>query len=376
MKIIVAMDSFKGSLSSLEAGEAVRSAALSVFPESEVIVLPLADGGEGTVDALTSGLGGEMVRLRAAGPLGDEIYCRYGISPDGTAVIEMAECSGLSLVPQDKRDPLNTTTYGLGQLILDALDRGCRSFIIGIGGSATNDLGTGMLSALGVKFFAGDEELRYLCGGCLESISRIDISSIDARLARCSFRVACDVNNTLLGERGCARVYGPQKGADEERIVRLDRGAQHFAELAAQLFNKDMRDIPGAGAAGGLGYGFVTFLPASLEPGVEIVLSEVRLKEKLAGADMLITGEGRIDRQTAMGKGPMGAAKLARAKGVKTVALGGCVSEDADICNAEGFDAYFSIIQAPCTIEQAMEKKTAKKNLINTARQVFKLLAK
>ena len=375
MKVVIAMDSFKGSLSSMAAGRAAREGVLRACPNAEVIVRPLADGGEGTVDALVEGLNGQMASVQVTGPLGAPVESRYGILADGVAVMEMASACGLTLVPPERRDPRLTTTYGLGEMILDALERGCRSFTIGIGGSATNDGGIGMLSALGVRFLTAAGACAGMDGKAAARVEKIDVSHADPRLAQCSFRIACDVESPLCGPSGASHVYGMQKGATPEIAAELDAGLAHFAAVVRKTLGKDMADQAGAGAAGGLGYGFASFLPAELVPGTALVLDAIHLEEDFAGTDFAITGEGCLDFQTAMGKAPSGVARLARQCGVITLAFAGTVGQGAAAVHQSGVDAYFSILQAPSTRAEAMDTKCAYQNLAASVEQVFRLIA-
>ena len=374
MHIVVAIDSFKGSLTSLEAGLAVKEAALSLCPNAQVTVCPLADGGEGTVDALTAGMGGKLQEVTVTGPLGGPVKACYGIVNGETAVMEMSAAAGITLVPADERDPSQTTTYGVGEMIRDALDRGCKKFIVGIGGSATNEGGAGMLMALGFQFL--DKQGRPVAFGAkgLESLATISLQKADPRLAGCSFRVACDVTNPLCGANGCSAIFGHQKGATAQMIPVLDRWMDHYAQVAAGVSEKADKDYPGAGAAGGLGFGFLAFLNAKLEPGIQIVLEETGLEETIKSADLVITGEGRLDAQTVMGKAPIGVAQLAKKYDKRVIAFSGCVTKDAGICNAHGIDAYFPIVPGAVTLEEALNRDNACRNLKNTATQVFRLL--
>jgi glycerate kinase len=374
MKVVIAIDSFKGSLSSLEAGEAAREGVLKADESAEVIIRPLADGGEGTVEALAIGLGGEMIEAEVTGPLGERVRAKYCIVKSSTAVIEMAQAAGLPLVPADKRDPMFTTTYGVGELILDAIRRGCRSFIVGIGGSATNDGGTGMLSALGFEFYDKNGEKIAFGAKGLEALASISANNVIPELCECSFRVACDVNNPLCGERGCSAVYAPQKGATPESVKIMDQWLGKYAETAKSVFPNADPNYPGAGAAGGLGFAFKTFMSASLESGIGIILDETELEKHIADADVVVTGEGRIDFQTAMGKAPIGVAKLAKKHGKRVVAFAGCVTEDAEECNNHGIDAFFPIIRGITTLDEALRRDNAYSNLRATAYQVFNLL--
>ena len=374
MKVVVAIDSFKGSLTSLEAGEAVRAGVLKADKDAEVVIRPLADGGEGTVEALAVGMGGEMIGCEVTGPLGEKVLAKYCIVKGSTAVIEMAQAAGLPLVPDELRDPLFTTTYGVGELILDAIRRGCRSFIVGIGGSATNDGGTGMLSALGFEFLDKNGERIAFGARGLEVLASISAENVIPELKECSFRVACDVNNPLCGERGCSAVYAPQKGASPEAVGIMDGWLGRYAETAKKVFPNADPDYPGAGAAGGLGFAFMTFLGGVLESGISIILDETELERYIADSDVVVTGEGRIDFQTAMGKAPIGVAKLAKKHGKKVVAFAGCVTDDAEECNNHGIDAFFPIVRGITTLDEALKKENAEKNLTATAYQVFRLI--
>lgn len=377
MNIVIAIDSFKGSISSIEAGNTVREAILARYPQEQVQVFPLADGGEGTVDALTQGLGGSIVPVKVTGPLGTPVESRYGYLPDlRTAVIEMADASGLTLVPVEKRTPLYTTTYGLGELILAAIDKGCRHFIIGIGGSATNDAGLGMLTALGYKFYQTNGSLCDIYGKNLQDVTRIDTTSCHPLLKECQFEIACDVTNPLCGPQGCSIIYGPQKGATPEIIQRMDKDIAAFADLAEKATGIKGSELPGAGAAGGLGFAFHTFLQGTLTPGIELVLKSIKIQQTLTTADILITGEGRMDGQTAMGKAPVGIAQLAKKANpqCRTIGLCGCATTDAEAVNKHGIDAYFPILHTPMSVEEAMEAHTTKQNLTQTIQQIMNLL--
>ncbi len=369
MRIVAALDSFKGSISSVEAGEAVRLAAAKAIPGSETMVFPVADGGEGTVDALCAGLGGERISITVSGPLGKPVNAVYGILPDGTVVMEMAAAAGITLVPENLRDPMVTTTFGVGQMITDALDRGCRRFLMGIGGSATNDGGVGMLAALGFRFLDGEGQPVQMGAGGLEALRSVDRQTADPRLSEAVFRVACDVKNPLCGENGCSAVYGPQKGASTETIAKMDGWLQNYAALSG-----GDPEFPGAGAAGGLGFAFLSYLHATLEPGVEIALSETGLEEAVCSADLVVTGEGRLDSQTVMGKAPMGVARLAKKHGKPVIAFSGCVTRDAVVCNEHGIDAFFPVVRGAVSLEEAMDPRNAKQNLYDTAEQVFRMM--
>ncbi|NLO08731.1 MAG: glycerate kinase [Clostridiales bacterium] len=374
MKVVIAIDSFKGSLSSLDAGMAIKEGILKAC-EAKVMIKPLADGGEGTVDALLFGMGGSRITLDVTGPLGEKTGCYYGILGDGkTAIIEIAEAAGIKKIPAHKLNPLYTTTYGVGEIIRDAIDRGCRNFIIGIGGSATNDGGIGMLKALGYEFYdAGGNPVKPIGNDLSRIVSLQTNNSLD-ELSACSFRIACDVNSPLYGPNGAAYVFSPQKGATPEIVEILDAGLKSYSELVKKTTGKDTSSIPGTGAAGGLGYAFITFLNARLESGIDIILDEIGLEEDIKDCDIVITGEGKLDYQTAMGKAPIGVARLAKKYGKRVIAFAGGVAKDAYKCNEEGIDAYFSIQQLPITVEEAMKYDTARYNLVATAEQVFRLV--
>lgn len=373
MKITIAIDSFKGSLSSLEAGEAISLGISRVYPDASITIRPLADGGEGTVEALALGMGGQLFTIPVTGPLGTPVDCQYGIVGQTTAVIEMSGAAGLTQVPPEKRNPLHTTTYGVGEVILDAINRGCRSFLIGIGGSATNDGGAGMLQALGFRLLDKDGNQIPKGARGLAALASIDDSQVLPALAQCRFRIACDVTNPLCGPAGCSAVFGPQKGAGEAMISDMDQWLQSFAALARTVRPTADPEAPGTGAAGGLGFAFLTFTNASLESGIRIVLEETRLEEFTKDADLVITGEGRLDGQTVMGKAPIGVAKAAKKYGKPVLAFSGCVTEDAVACNAEGIDAFFPVLRTVVTLEEAMDKENARKNLAATAEQALRL---
>lgn len=357
MKILIAPDSFKGSLTAGEAAAALERGLLRANPGFEIVKCPMADGGEGTVCSLIDAMGGRLVQRQVTGPLGEPVAAYFGIPGDGrTAVIEMAAASGLPLVPVKRRNPMVTTTYGTGELIRMALDEGCRNLIIGIGGSATNDGGVGMAQALGGSFRKADGQEIRAGGKHLHSIETIDLSGLDPRLKETQIQAACDVDNPLYGERGAAYVYGPQKGATPEMVRQLDQGLRRLAEVIHARLGIDVNAIPGAGAAGGLGAGLVAFLGASLRPGVEIVTEAVGLAERLQGVDLVITGEGRIDSQTAYGKTPVGVARAAKRQGIPVIAVAGSLGPGAEGVYQEGIDALFSLLTAPMTLEAAMER--------------------
>lgn len=375
MKAVIAIDSFKGCLSSVEAGNAAAQGILRAIDHAEVIVRPLADGGEGTVEALTCAVGGEIVNTCVTGPLGEPVDCRYGVVAKGrTAVIEMSGAAGITLIPPELRNPLYTTTYGVGEVIKDAIGRGCRRLIVGIGGSATNDGGVGMLQALGYGFL--DEEGAQIPFGAkgLERLAQITDEKVIPELKECEFRIACDVTNILCGKNGCSAVYGPQKGAAPNMIIQMDKWLGHYAVLAGERYPHANPYQIGTGAAGGLGFAFLTFTNAVLESGIKIVLEETQLENYMEGADIVVTGEGRMDGQTAMGKAPVGVAELAKKHGVPVIAFAGSVTKEAMLCNENGIDAYFPILRNIVTLEEAMEPENAKANMADTAEQVFRLL--
>ena len=374
MKTVIAIDSFKGSISTFESGEAVAEALALVYPDAEAMISPLADGGEGTVEAIVASQRGFLCGTRVSGPLGEEIRAEYGIIPDTkTAVIEMSAAAGLPLVPEDKRNPLYTTTYGVGELISHAIRSGCRKFIIGIGGSATNDGGVGMLSALGYEFT--DEDGNPVPHGAIGvgSIKKISTEGALPELAECEFHIACDVKNPLCGEMGASAVYGPQKGATPDMVKTLDAYLAEYARLTKSILPHADESFPGAGAAGGIGFAFHAYLGATLESGIDIVVRESGLEKLIADADLVITGEGRLDEQTSMGKAPIGVARVAKKYGKTVIAFSGCVTDGAKECNANGIDAFFPIPRAPITLSEAMNPDNAYKNLRDTAEQVFRL---
>lgn len=340
MRVLIAIDSFKGSLSSMQAGRAVAEGIRQAIGAAQCVVRPLADGGEGTVEALREGLGGEECKVIVQGPMGVPTEAKYALAGD-LAVMEMAQAAGLALVPLEERNPMKASTYGVGEMILDAVDRGARRFVIGIGGSATNDAGRGMLEALGRR-----------------------------KLPELEFSVACDVKNPLCGPEGASAVFGPQKGATPEMVKLLDARLSTFA---AEMGDPGL--TPGDGAAGGLGYAFRRCLGARLEPGVDLVLRTLKLEEEIVQADLVVTGEGRLDAQTAMGKAPFGVSMLAKRHGKRVIAFSGCIGQGAEILNEKGIDAFFPILREVSTLEKALDPVVAAANLTATAEQVFRLLA-
>ena len=375
MKAVVAIDSLKGSLSSMEAGNAIAEGIYRADAEAKVEVRPLADGGEGTVDALVQGMNGSLRKVRVTGPLGDKVDAAYGIIEEAKmAVIEMSAAAGITLVPDEKKNPLFTTTYGVGEMIRDAIEKGCRKFVVGIGGSATNDGGIGMLQALGYDFLnSKGNAVPYGAKG-LEDLAEIRKEHVLPELAQCEFKVACDVTNPLCGPLGASAVYGPQKGATPEMVREMDQWLADYAKLAANCSERADAEHPGTGAAGGLGFAFLTFTNAVLESGIKIVLEETKLEQYIQDADIVITGEGRLDGQTAMGKAPVGVAKLAGKYKIPVLAFAGSVAKDARKCNEEGIHAFFPILRGITTLEDAMDAENARRNLMETVEQVFRLI--
>jgi len=372
-KIIIASDSFKGCLSSLDVARAAEAGIRKVLPACEVVGIPVADGGEGTTEALVAAMNGRFVSCEVHDPLMNPINVEYGILGDGiTAVIEMASASGLTLVPPEKRNPMLTTTCGTGELIKDALQRGCRRFLIGIGGSATNDAGTGMLQALGFRFLDKDGKDLGKGGQILEKIEKIDSAGIMPELAESVFTIACDVNNPFSGENGAAFIYARQKGADDAMIRQLDKGLKHFANVIHATMGKDIDAIPGAGAAGGLGGGFLAFLPATLKRGIQMVLEALDFDSRIQNADLIVTGEGKLDRQTGMGKTPAGILEAGKRQQIPVVAIGGAV-EETEALLKQGFLAVLSIQPGPVTLEQAMDQAFAYRQVERIVEQIIRL---
>ena len=379
MKVVVAIDSFKGSLSSMEAGQAIAEGVKRVYQHAEVVVRPLADGGEGTVEALVEGMGGVFVTKEVTGPLGEKVEAVYGMieSKDDlskTAIIEMSAAAGITLVPEKSRNPMSTTTYGVGELILDAIERGCRHFIVGIGGSATNDGGVGMLQALGYDFVTQEGKAISYGGNGLRELARIEESNVQPTLKECTFKVACDVTNPLCGENGSSAIFGPQKGATPEMIQELDQSLLYYAELSKNINSHADRFYPGTGAAGGMGFAFLTYTNATLESGIQIVLTETKLEELITTANVVVTGEGKLDGQTVLGKAPIGVAALAKKYQKKVLAFAGAVTLDAKECNQHGIDAFFPILRGVVTLKEAMNKEVAHQNMVDTVEQVFRVV--
>ena len=373
-KTIISPDSFKGSLTSTEVANAIEAGVLKVFPNCETVKIPIADGGEGTCDTLVSAMKGEKVAVKVHDPLMRPIEVEYGWVEDGkTAIVEMAAASGITLLRKQEQNPATTTTFGTGEIIKDALVRGCRNFLIGIGGSATNDAGTGMLMALGYRFLDKNGKETDGTGGSLHAINDIDETGVMPELANAHFSIACDVNNPFCGSDGAAYVYATQKGADEKIVKALDDGMEHLRKLIESKKGIDLNTIAGAGAAGGLGGAFAAFLNAQLMPGIDMVLAAVQFEKHLQNADLVITGEGKLDKQTAMGKAANGVLRAATKANIPVIAIGGSV-EDAEELNASGFLSVFSITTGPITLEEAMKKEVALRNVEQTVEEVMRVI--
>jgi glycerate kinase len=355
MKIVIAPDSYKESLTALEVAIEIEAGFRAVFPDAEYIKLPMADGGEGTVAAMVAATGGTLVEVYITGPLGEPVKACYGLTGDRkTAIIEMAAASGLALVAPDLRNPLKTTTRGTGELIKAALDAGISHLIIGIGGSATNDGGVGMLQALGVRLLDQAGREIGFGGGQLANLDRIDISSMDTRLEACKIEAACDVNNPLTGPKGASAIFGPQKGATPEMVSQLDASLARYADLISRDLGVQVDTVPGAGAAGGMGAALLAFFGAQLRPGIEIIIEAVGLEAHVRNADLVITGEGRIDSQTILGKTPIGVARMAKRYGKPVIGIAGCLASDAGVVHEYGIDAVFSVLSRAGSVEEAL----------------------
>lgn len=355
MKIVIAPDSFKESMTAMEAAVAFEKGFREVMPEATLEKVPMADGGEGTVQSLVDATDGEIIHKIVTGPLGTPVEAFFGMLGDSkTAVIEMAAASGLHLVPKEKRNPLKTTTKGTGELILAAIEHGADHIIIGLGGSATNDGGAGMAQALGAKLVDQNGEDIGFGGGSLRDLAKLDVSLMDERISNVRFEVACDVDNPLTGERGASAIFGPQKGADPEMVKELDHYLTHYASLINRDMGKEVDAIPGAGAAGGLGAGVLAFLDAELKRGIDIVMEAAKLEDAVKDADLVITGEGKIDSQTIYGKTPIGVAKLAKRHGVPVIGIAGLIADDSDAVFDHGIDALFSIVPGAVSLEDAL----------------------
>lgn len=354
MKVVIAPQAFKGSISALDVAKAMGEGVRRVVPDAEIAIVPVADGGDGTLETLVEGSGGNIRSLEVTGPLGEKRTAEWGALGDGlTAVIEMARTSGLALVPIDKRDPMKATTYGLGEAIRNAMDEGFRRFIVGIGGSATNDAGAGMAQALGVKLLDKEGNKLPFGGAVLANLDRIDVSGLDSRVSECEFMVACDVNNPLTGPTGASAIYGPQKGATPEMIEELDVALGHFATIVKRDLGDDINDVPGSGAAGGLGGGMIAFLNGELRAGVDIILDAVGLDQHLVGADLVLTGEGSLDHSTVYNKAPVGVASRAKNLGIPVVAVAGSLGQGYHDLHKHGIDAACAITCGPMTLDEA-----------------------
>ena len=369
MKIVIAPDSYKESLSASEVAQAIEKGFREIFPDAQYVSVPVADGGEGTVEAMIAATQGTEQHVVVKGPLGEKVNACWGISGDGaTAIIEMAAASGLALVPPAKRNPLVTTSRGTGELILDALDKGARNIIIGIGGSSTNDGGAGMVQALGAKLCdANGKEIGY-GGGSLMALNSIDVSGLDPRLKECTIRVACDVTNPLIGETGASRIFGPQKGADEATIVELDRNLSHYADVIKKSLQIDVKNVPGSGAAGGIGAALMAFLGAELRSGIEIVTQALNLEEHIHDCTWVLTGEGRLDSQSIHGKVPVGVANVAKKYHKPVIGIAGSLTRDVGIVHQYGIDAVFSVLNSVSSLEEAF--RGASDNIYRASRNI------
>lgn len=374
MKIVIAPDSYKESLSANEVAKAIEKGFREIFPDAHYVSVPVADGGEGTVDAMVSATQGSKIATTVTGPLGEPVAACWGISGDGkTAFIEMAEASGLALVPIEKRNPLVTTSHGTGELILRALDNGVRNIIIGIGGSATNDGGAGMVQALGAKLIDAAGKEVSPGGGSLLSLNSIDTSGLDKRLESCVINVACDVTNPLTGDNGASRIFGPQKGADEAMIAELDRNLAHFAQVIKKYLRIDVENRPGAGAAGGMGAALMAFLGADLRSGVKIVTEALNLEEHIHNCSLVVTGEGRMDSQSIRGKVPIGVAAVAKKYRKPVIGIAGSLACDVAVVHQHGIDAVFSVLNSVDTLDEAL--KNAFENIYRASRDIAATVA-
>ena len=369
MKIVIASDSFKGSMSSLDVATAASAGVIEVYPDSEIVSVNVADGGEGTVEAIVDALGGEIVKVQVSDPLGRKIETSYGIAGE-TAILEMAAASGLPLLTAEERNPWATSTLGTGEMIMDAIARGCRKFLVGIGGSATNDAGVGMLQAMGFRFYdAKGELITQGCGGMLGSIARIDDSLVSAAVKESQFTVACDVDTPFCGPEGAAPVFAPQKGADAEMVKRLDEGMVSFAKVITEKYAIDIVPVAGAGAAGGMGGAFRAFLGATLKKGIDMVLDAIDFDTTIQGANLVITGEGKVDFQTAKGKTAAGVLNRAKQQHIPVVAIGGCV-EMCDSLVQMGFAGIYPILEEKVPLEIAMQRDFAMNNVRKTVAKI------
>ncbi|MGE4570039.1 MAG: glycerate kinase [Gammaproteobacteria bacterium] len=369
MKIVIAPDSFKGSLSAKEAAASIAKGFSDVFPAAEIVQLPIADGGEGTTETLVAATTGQLNSLMVSGPLGDAVNACWGLLGNSQiAVVEVAAACGLDMLDFDERNPMLASSYGLGEMILAALDHGAHHFIVGLGGSACNDGGAGMLQALGVRLLDAEGDELNKGGGSLSALSCIDTSSLDGRLQNVSFKVACDVDNPLIGEQGASAIFGPQKGADAQMVAELDASLAHYAKIVHQTTGKEVARVPGAGAAGGLGAAFLAFLNAELKSGIDIVLDALNFESHLENADLLITGEGRIDSQSLHGKAPIGIAKRAKQHQCLVFVIAGSVEGDVGLIKAQGIDAVYGVVSDNITLEEALTEPS--KHLTSVSRKV------
>ena len=376
MKVVVAIDSFKGCVTSLEAGNAVKKGILQANPSNEVVVVPIGDGGEGSLEAIVEANNGTYNNVIVKGPLLKDITCEYGvISTTNTAVIEMATASGLNLISKNQRNPMNTTTYGVGQIIKDAIEHGFTNFIIGIGGSCTNDGGIGMLQALGFEFL--DEANNQIPFGAkgIKYLKTIKTDNVIPSLKNCNFKVACDVNNPLVGLNGASHIFAPQKGADNEMVIELDKLLNKYSDLVKDTLGIGDKNYPSTGAAGGLGFALMYFLNATLTSGIDLILKETNIESFIKNSDIVVSGEGKLDEQTMMGKAPIGVSKLCKKYNKPLIAISGIIDPNVTSLNENGINSYFSIINTICTLEEAMDKKTALDNITSTVEQIFRLLS-
>ena len=374
MKIVIAPDSYKESLSASEVAQAIEKGFREIFPDAQYVSVPVADGGEGTVEAMIAATQGSEHHAWVTGPLGEKVNASWGMSGDGkTAFIEMAAASGLALVPPEKRNPLVTTSRGTGELILQALESGATNIIIGIGGSATNDGGAGMVQALGAKLQDANGTEIGFGGGSLDSLNTIDISGLDPRIQHCTIRVACDVTNPLIGDNGASRIFGPQKGADEAMIRELDNNLSHYADVIKTSLRVDVKEVPGAGAAGGMGAALMAFLGAELKSGIEIVTTALNLEEHIHDCTLVVTGEGRIDSQSIHGKVPVGVAHVAKKYHKPVIGIAGSLTRDVGVVHQYGIDAVFSVLTSIGTLEEAF--RGAFDNIYRASRNIAATLA-
>ncbi|MGF1760631.1 glycerate kinase [Photobacterium sagamiensis] len=374
MKIVISPDSFKESLDALTVADSIEIGFKQVFPNADYVKLPMADGGEGTLQVLVDATQGQMMKTTVTGPLGEPVEALWGMSADKrTGFIEMAEASGIERVQAEDRNPLITTTYGTGELIIAALDHGVSQLIIGIGGSATNDGGIGMMQALGVSFKDVEgQELTY-GGSALKCLDYIDVSGLDVRTRHCAIKVACDVTNPLIGPEGASKIFGPQKGATPEMVAQLDDALSHYADVMKSCLKRDVAMLPGAGAAGGLGAAFRAFLGADMRPGVDLVIEALKLEDVIQDASLVITGEGKLDGQSLYGKVPIGVAKVAKRYNKPVIAIAGSLSEDVNVVHSHGIDAIFSCLHQVGTLQEALSN--AQSNLIRVSRNIASSMA-